>query len=1305
MRNVSPVTREDDIENKGHTHPFGSITDIPSWLTDGGKAASGADSHTLDDSVDYPLIGFNLYGKSVQDGTPTPDAPVDIVSVGDNGFDIISKDDTHFNLLSVRDSGGDIITKQPVSAAAKVGGKAVFSVAATGEGLTYQWQYSTDAGKTWKNFSPVTASFAINNVQASYNGWMYRCVVTDSSGNSEISNESTLYVVSDDCKVKTASIATDALPWCGIPVESGGNYTDSTGQQWICDELIFNADGTGEIVKRTGKIIFDGSDDESWDTQITGTSDKYQFMTKLSNIYPITTGNAAPNMYCDRYAVLIPNDTWNLNRGITTAKLSTGGTVIYIYDSAANNDTATFKSMLAVNPVTVVYQLATPQEIELTASEVDALRTLQTFNGVTNISNSAGAEMSVKYCTSKALSEYVLPIMDSNLINSKAYTDTKIESLNSTISTKANESDLISHTGNTSNPHSVTKAQVGLSNVPNVTTNDQTPSYTEASSLTKLSSGEKLSVAFGKISKAITDLVSHIGDSVKHITLTERTNWNSAKTHADSAHAPSNAQANIIESIKVNGTALTPSSKAVNITVPSVGNGTITIKQAGTTKGTFTTNQSGNTTIELTDNNTTYGVATTSANGLMSASDKKALDILKNPSATCTTARSDLNKVIALDNFVLSTGTTIAIKFTDTGTSNPASGDITLNINNTGAKSIGYICNGVGVKITSDMGWMFCNGRVHSFRYNGTSWECLNYNRDTWRGIQNNLTSDSTTDSLSAAQGKALKALVDGKAASSQTHTKSQITDFPTSIKNPNALNINGVSYDGSAAKDIDLLPFIVGTQTAATGSWTGNASSISALFDGLTIRYWLPYAGSGNATLNLTLANGSTTGAVNCYYSGTARLTTHYAAGNIITLTYRSNVSIAGSSTKYTGWWADANYDSGNTKNTTGSTNTSSKIFLIGATSQADSPVTYSHDTAYVGTDGCLYSNSTKVIVEGHTHIAYVNQNAFSNIKVGNTTIAADTATDALTLEGKNITLTPDVTNDKVTIEIKKENVTSALGYTPPKENTTYSSKAAVSGGTDVSLVTTGEKYNWNAKASTAVFVKSGSGAKSGLVPAPPTTAGATKYLREDGAWVVPIDTWRGVVDNLTSTDATKSLSANQGKVLKGLVDGKASSSHTHNAMTGATSSAAGKSGFVPAPTAGDQDKFLKADGTWSVPSGGSSGSVTMTKFASFTADSTTINNVYIPDNTILRAYYSANNGSNSSVLEVCELFITDRRTPIINSVLLSTGSTCNFSVNYSNDIAIGKDIGKLTITANKSSSCKIDIFIVGVDISENNS
>ena len=62
---------------------------------------------------------------------------------------------------------------------------------------------------------------------------------------------------------------------------------------------------------------------------------------------------------------------------------------------------------------------------------------------------------------------------------------------------------------------------------------------------------------------------------------------------------PSGYQANVIETVKVNGTALTPSSKAVDITVPTVNNPTITITQGGVTKGSFTLNQSEGDTIEL----------------------------------------------------------------------------------------------------------------------------------------------------------------------------------------------------------------------------------------------------------------------------------------------------------------------------------------------------------------------------------------------------------------------------------------------------------------------------------------------------------------------------------------------------------------------------------------------------------------------------------------------------------------------------------------------------------------------------------
>ena len=72
--------------------------------------------------------------------------------------------------------------------------------------------------------------------------------------------------------------------------------------------------------------------------------------------------------------------------------------------------------------------------------------------------------------------------------------------------------ELNAHNADNNNPHNVTAAQVGLGNVPNKATNDLQPTYSEASTLDKLTSGEKLAAAFGKIAKAITDLIAHIGN-------------------------------------------------------------------------------------------------------------------------------------------------------------------------------------------------------------------------------------------------------------------------------------------------------------------------------------------------------------------------------------------------------------------------------------------------------------------------------------------------------------------------------------------------------------------------------------------------------------------------------------------------------------------------------------------------------------------------------------------------------------------------------------------------------------------------
>jgi len=112
--------------------------------------------------------------------------------------------------------------------------------------------------------------------------------------------------------------------------------------------------------------------------------------------------------------------------------------------------------------------------------------------------------------------------------------------------------------------------------------------------------------------------------------------------------------------------------------------------------------------------------------------------------------------------------------------------------------------------------------------------------------------------------------------------------------------------------------------------------------------------------------------------------------------------------------------------------------------------------------------------------------------------------------------------------------------------------------------------------------FVKSGSGAAAGLVPAPSTTAGTTKYLREDGTWEVPY--------THPTTAGNKHIPAggSSGKILKWSAAGTASwedeTDTTYSDFVGSGATAA--SGLVPKPsTTAGATKYLREDGSWEVP------------------------------------------------------------------------------------------------------------------------
>lgn len=116
------------------------------------------------------------------------------------------------------------------------------------------------------------------------------------------------------------------------------------------------------------------------------------------------------------------------------------------------------------------------------------------------------------------------------------------------------------------------------------------------------------------------------------------------------------------------------------------------------------------------------------------------------------------------------------------------------------------------------------------------------------------------------------------------------------------------------------ITEFIVGSQTATTGSWTG-VTKDNSLYDGKNINYFLPYAGSGNASLNLTLANGTTTGAKPVYLSGTSYVTTHYAANSCINMTYNATKGA---------WFVNADRDAND--NTYDRVKNSNNIYAVAA-------------------------------------------------------------------------------------------------------------------------------------------------------------------------------------------------------------------------------------------------------------------------------------------------------------------------------------------------------------------------------------
>ena len=245
-------------------------------------------------------------------------------------------------------------------------------------------------------------------------------------------------------------------------------------------------------------------------------------------------------------------------------------------------------------------------------------------------------------------------------------------------------------------------------------------------------------------------------------------------------------------------------------------------------------------------------------------------------------------------------------------------------------------------------------------------------------------------------------------------------------------------------------------------------------------------------------------------------------------------------------------------TLNTAGSTDTSSKIFLVGATSQAANPQTYSHDTVFVDTNGRLNS-AAPASAANDTTVAttkWVKDQGYT------TNTGTVTSVNNVAPVSGNVTLTIPTTTDSITSGSAAA-LTSGGAYT-----NVVTSVAAHSTDSDKIVVT-------KAGSTSTITINDVSHATSADSATSATTA-SNLGSSDVGSTTQPI-----FLDNGVATACTYSLE-------KSVPSNAVFTDTTYSDFTGATSIAGGAHGLVPAPSAGDEGKFLKGDGTWDTVGGG---------------------------------------------------------------------------------------------------------------------
>lgn len=317
---------------------------------------------SVDDAFSAPLCGLTVYGRSTQDGTPTPDAPVPIVSAGDSGsltVKVTGKNRLPSN-LKYEDFVECFVKKNtPITLVFKgdlvsQGGNILFL-----DENNNQYWFGIDAGKAEHHithpadltkFQYLISNMASENMCLTWNA---------SSPDYEPYREQLLTLPTPT-----------GLP--GISVTSGGNYTDPQGQQWICDEVDLER---GVKVQRVNVVDLSTC-------AIVGTTN-LAVTKRLAIRLPLKGRDYKTGALCNKLQFLVSfsDDTPHFYVDTTAAQ-------IFIPIGAKNPEKGEY---------ILFYILATPIETPLTPAEIAAYKALTAYGPDTVVQASDGAGVKLGY--------------------------------------------------------------------------------------------------------------------------------------------------------------------------------------------------------------------------------------------------------------------------------------------------------------------------------------------------------------------------------------------------------------------------------------------------------------------------------------------------------------------------------------------------------------------------------------------------------------------------------------------------------------------------------------------------------------------------------------------------------------------------------------------------------------------------------------------------------------------------------------------------------------------------------------------